>query len=110
MNRLVEEPNIAGSSSFYNREVAENVVSKMLEVNQVKIADWLNGSAGRLRLDHTMTNPSDYVGIAVRCGAVRCGAAVLVQLMSEMLELFFNVIQRCLWVIISLRGFPLHHD
>ena len=66
LSRLSAEPKITGSSSFYDRTVAEKAVSKTLDVNQTEIANWLSGSANRLRLDHTLSHP---VGISVARGA-----------------------------------------
>lgn len=64
--RLANEPRISGSSSYYDRGIAENAVSQALDANQTAISTWLNGSAGRLRIDHTLPNP---VGISVSRGA-----------------------------------------
>ncbi|WP_258196906.1 RNase A-like domain-containing protein [Pseudomonas japonica] len=66
LSRLSAEPKITGSSSFYDRTVAEKAVSQTLDMNQTEIANWLSGSANRLRLDHTLSNP---VGISVARGA-----------------------------------------
>lgn len=66
MTRLANEPKISGSSSFYNRTTAENAVSQILDANQMKITDWLNGSSGRLRLDYSFPSP---IGISVIRGA-----------------------------------------
>jgi hypothetical protein len=66
LNRLSAEPNITGSSSFYDRAGAENAVSQLLDANQNSIANWLNGSGGRLRLDYSYPEP---VGISVTRGA-----------------------------------------
>lgn len=51
MDRLAAEPKITGSSSFYDRATAESAMSQALDANKRTISDWLNGSAGRLRLD-----------------------------------------------------------
>ncbi|QBH01549.1 RNase A-like domain-containing protein [Xanthomonas oryzae] len=66
VERMVREPHITGSSSFYDRATAEMVVSKSLEANQSKISSWLNGSSSRMRLDQ---NFPDSVGITVTSGA-----------------------------------------
>ncbi|WUR12420.1 DUF4214 domain-containing protein [[Empedobacter] haloabium] len=66
VTRLANEPRIIGSSSYYDRGIAENAVSQALDANQTAISTWLNGSAGRLRIDHTLPNP---VGISVSRGA-----------------------------------------
>ncbi|MFG6446799.1 RNase A-like domain-containing protein [Roseateles sp. BYS180W] len=65
-NRLAAEPNITGSSSFYDRPAAESAVSQTLDANQIKVSDWLSGTAPRLRLDHALTGPA---GISVTRGA-----------------------------------------
>jgi hypothetical protein len=65
-NRLAAEPHISGSSSFYNRTAAEDAVSQALDANTTKVADWLSGTAPRLRIDHTLADP---VGISVARGA-----------------------------------------
>jgi hypothetical protein len=66
MTRLANEPKISGSSSYYDRAMAENAVSQALDANQSAISTWLNGSAGRLRIDYTLPDP---VGISVSRGA-----------------------------------------
>ncbi|MFV3404163.1 RNase A-like domain-containing protein [Pseudomonas sp. NY15463] len=66
LSRLSAEPKITGSSSFYDRTVAEKAVSQTLDMKRTEIANWLSGSANRLRLDHTLSNP---VGISVARGA-----------------------------------------
>jgi hypothetical protein len=66
LDRLVVEPKITGSSSFYDRATAESAMLQTLEANQTTISDWLNGSAGRLRLDYSLPDP---VGISVSRGA-----------------------------------------
>ena len=66
MNRLVAEPKITGSSSFYDRATAESAMSQTLDANTTTISNWLNGSAGRLRLDYSLPDP---VGISVSRGA-----------------------------------------
>lgn len=65
LSRLSAEPKITGSSSFYDRAFAEKAVSQTLDVKQIEIANWLSGSANRLRLDHTLSDP---VGISVTRG------------------------------------------
>ncbi|RMR06797.1 DUF6861 domain-containing protein [Pseudomonas syringae group genomosp. 3] len=57
-DRLIDEPKITGSSSFYNRATAEKVVSELLDAKQKEIANWLSGSGGRLRLDGTQQSPT----------------------------------------------------
>jgi hypothetical protein len=94
--RLAAEPKISGSSSFYNREVAENVVSQMLDSNNTKIVDWLNGSGGRLRLDQTF---SDLTGISVSRGAqsaVDVGSARVILVRDPSMSTGFKI----------LTGFP----
>jgi hypothetical protein len=81
MNRLANEPKISGSSSFYNRATAEDAVSRIIDANQGKIAEWLNGPGGRLRLDHSLTKP---VGVSVVRGTegaidVRSGRVILIK-------------------------------
>ncbi|GGC66837.1 hypothetical protein GCM10011362_14180 [Marinobacter halophilus] len=71
MKRLAAETRISGSSSFYNRATAENAVSQVLEANQTKITDWLEGSGGRLPLDHTLTDPA---GLSVTRGSANAVA------------------------------------
>nr|WP_256470280.1 RNase A-like domain-containing protein [Luteibacter flocculans] len=67
VDRLAAEPNISGSSSFYNRAAAENAVSQTIDANQKAVTNWLNnGSSGRLRLDYSLSDP---VGISVSRGA-----------------------------------------
>lgn len=66
MTRLANEPKISGSSSYYDRAMAENAVSQALDANQSAISTCLKGSAGRLRIDYTLPNP---VGISVSRGA-----------------------------------------
>jgi hypothetical protein len=66
MTRLPNEPKISGSSSYYDRAMAENAVSQALDANQSAISTWLNGSAGRPRIDYTLPDP---VGISVSRGA-----------------------------------------
>lgn len=66
MDRLVAQVNISGSSSFYNRAIAESAVSQALDVNQVALTNWLSGSTPRLRIDHIFP---DNVGISVIRGA-----------------------------------------
>ncbi len=66
LSRLSAKPKITGSSSFYDRTVAERAVSQTLDMKQAEIANWLSGSASRLRLDHTLSNP---IGISVARGA-----------------------------------------
>src|SRR5690554_2716991 len=71
MKRLAAETRISGSSSFYNRATAENAVSQVLEANQTKITDWLEGSGSRLPLDHTLTDPA---GLSVTRGSANAVA------------------------------------
>ena len=66
MSRLANEPNITGSSSYFDRAMAESAVSQALDANQSVIANWLNGSVNRLRIDYTLPDP---VGISVSRGA-----------------------------------------
>lgn len=66
MTRLANDPKISGSSSYYDRAIAESAVSQALDANQSAISNWLNGSAGRLRIDYTLPDP---VGISVSRGA-----------------------------------------
>jgi hypothetical protein len=63
--RLVNEPQISGSSSFPDRATAERVVSQTLDANQSTIADWLAGGSSRLRLDYSSSDPT---GISVSKG------------------------------------------
>jgi hypothetical protein len=65
-SRLAAEPKISGSSSFYDRAAAEDAMSRTLDSNQTKVSNWLSGTAPRLRIDYTLTNP---VGISVTRGA-----------------------------------------
>lgn len=66
MARLAAEPKITGSSSFYDRAVAESAVSDAIDGNAGKISDWLSGSSGRLKIEYTGQSP---VGITVARGA-----------------------------------------
>ncbi|WP_225428125.1 putative Ig domain-containing protein [Dyella tabacisoli] len=67
LDRLAAEPNISGSSSFYDRAAAESAVSQTIDANQQAVTNWLsNGSSGRLRLDYSLSDP---VGISVSRGA-----------------------------------------
>ncbi|WP_152680351.1 RNase A-like domain-containing protein [Chromobacterium subtsugae] len=66
LDRLANEPQISGSSSFYDRATAESAVSDALDANQATITDWLNGSSGRLRIDYSQSDP---IGISVSRGA-----------------------------------------
>jgi hypothetical protein len=84
-NRLAAEPNISGSSSFYGRSAAEDAVSRTLDANQTKISDWLSGTAPRLRIDYSLTDP---VGISVTRGAAgavdaRSARVILVRDLSK---------------------------
>lgn len=66
LKRLIAEPKISGSSSFYNRASAENAVSQVIDANQTRITNWLNGTGGRLALDHTLPDPA---GISLTRGS-----------------------------------------
>lgn len=66
MDRLVAEPKITGSSSFYDRPTAERAMSQILDINKTTISNWLDGTASRLRLDYFFPDP---VGISVIRGA-----------------------------------------
>ena len=68
MLRMVNEPRITGSSSYYDRATAEYAMSQALDANEPAIAAWLQGSAGRLKIEHSHPFP---VGISVSRGASR---------------------------------------
>jgi hypothetical protein len=66
MTRLVNEPKIGGSSSFYDRATAENAISQLMDAKQFDISTWLSGTSNRLRIDTQLPSP---VGISVARGA-----------------------------------------
>lgn len=50
--RLAAEPTLRAASTFMTRAEAEGAMTRVIDANQVKLADWLNaGAPGRLRLD-----------------------------------------------------------
>ena len=65
LDRLVAEPHISGSSSFFDRPIAESVVSAALNARRVDIDAWLATSKPGMKLEYTLQNP---VGISVEQG------------------------------------------
>jgi filamentous hemagglutinin len=66
MGRLASESKISGSSSFYDRALAERSMSEALEANSSKISKWLSGSNSRLPIEYTAPYS---LGISVPRGA-----------------------------------------
>ncbi|WP_354635708.1 RNase A-like domain-containing protein [Planktothricoides raciborskii] len=54
-NRLVNQIAIPRSSSFTNREIAEQVIADAIANNQTQITNWLAGNSSRLQIKHTAT-------------------------------------------------------
>ncbi|BFG79429.1 hypothetical protein PTKU46_74620 [Paraburkholderia terrae] len=66
LQRLANEPTITGSSSFYDRAVAESAISDSLAVKQPEISAWLASSKPQFKVEYTL--PKD-IGITVARGA-----------------------------------------
>lgn len=64
--RLASEPKISGSSSFFDRAIAERAVAETLDANSGKISAWLASKSNRIGVDHTF---GSLVGITVQRGA-----------------------------------------
>ncbi|MDB2140115.1 RNase A-like domain-containing protein, partial [Clostridium butyricum] len=71
LERLKNQPNISGSSSFSNENIAEDVCYKILcdKNNKVKINEWLSDSkkGNKLVLDYKGIE-EDFIGIGVKRG------------------------------------------
>ncbi|SUC82811.1 Uncharacterised protein [Pannonibacter phragmitetus] len=52
--RLSSQPNITAASSFPDRVTAERAVSSALDANAANISQFLNGSSGRLVINHNV--------------------------------------------------------
>jgi hypothetical protein len=65
LDRLVNEPNITGSSSFYDRATAESAISKALDARQGDVGTWLATSKPQMKLEYALQSP---VGISVDRG------------------------------------------
>ncbi|PTS76209.1 hypothetical protein DBR17_15005, partial [Sphingomonas sp. HMWF008] len=78
LDRFITEPNISGSSSFFDRATAEAAASGTLDANQVKIADWMAGTKPQLPVTHLFADP---VGISIRNGATTANDAFGVRLL-----------------------------
>ncbi|WP_428849103.1 RNase A-like domain-containing protein [Xanthomonas arboricola] len=63
LTRLIDEPRIPGSSSFYDRSTAELAVFQALDANQAGISSWLGTAKPQLVVTH---NSPFNVGITVR--------------------------------------------
>jgi filamentous hemagglutinin len=59
--RLNAQPNINAASSFPDRATAERAVSSALNANAASISQFLNGSGGRLVIDHNLASPIGHV-------------------------------------------------
>jgi len=64
--RLANEPWISGSSSFYDRSIAEAAISRSLDAKQAEIASWLGTSKPQTSI--TFTLPEN-VGITMSQGS-----------------------------------------
>jgi filamentous hemagglutinin len=62
MKRLAKEPNITGSSSFFDRAAAEWGVSGALDARQAEIQTWLASKKPDLKIEFSMPKP---VGITI---------------------------------------------
>ncbi|MDP3290270.1 MAG: RNase A-like domain-containing protein, partial [Methyloversatilis sp.] len=62
MKRLAKEPNITGSSSFFDRAAAEWGVSGALDARQTEIQTWLASKKPDLKIEFSMPKP---VGITI---------------------------------------------
>jgi Bacterial CdiA-CT RNAse A domain len=68
LDRMTKEPNIPGSSSFYDQATAESAVARTLKANQEKINDWLGGANKRdLPIEHTVP---ENIGITIPKGSM----------------------------------------
>jgi hypothetical protein len=54
LKRLVNEPSIKGSSSFYDRATAESAISQTLVLRRNDIDTWLTGSVKQLEINHSL--------------------------------------------------------
>ncbi|MEO7260103.1 MAG: RNase A-like domain-containing protein [Jatrophihabitantaceae bacterium] len=61
-HRLATEPHLEVASTFHNRQIAENALSRLLDVNTRGIQRWLGEGAKSLVLDGRMSHP---VGVAI---------------------------------------------
>jgi uncharacterized protein YukE len=61
-DRLATEPNLYAASTFHDRQIAENSLSQLLQVNAHGVERWLAGGSRSLVLRGRMSDP---VGIAV---------------------------------------------
>ncbi|MQP74711.1 LysM peptidoglycan-binding domain-containing protein [Stenotrophomonas sp. MYb238] len=68
MTRLVNEPKISGSSSFYDRATAELATSRAIEARQTEIAAWLSTSKPGTTITY---RSAENVGITVSRGATK---------------------------------------
>jgi filamentous hemagglutinin len=55
--RLNSQPNITAASSFPDRATAERAVSSALDANTASISQFLNGTGGRLVINHNVGSP-----------------------------------------------------
>ncbi len=65
IQRLVNEPGISGSSSFYNRASAESAISRTLDAKQAEINSWLSSSKPQMKIEYTLP---ENVGITIDRG------------------------------------------
>lgn len=66
IQRMANEPTITGSSSFYDRAIAESAISDTLVAKQPEISTWLASSKPQFKVEYSL--PKD-VGITVIRGA-----------------------------------------